>query len=219
MDRLKTIAGMIRTGMILADIGTDHARLPIMLVQKEIIFRAYACDIAEGPLKTAEENIQAAHLEKQIKPVLSNGFEHVPDDATAAVLAGMGFYTIRDILEHAYHRLDRLDQIIIQCNTDLHLFRKWISDHGFTILDEVLIQERNHDYAVLSISTMQHPAYTETEIMCGPILMQKGGESYFVYCERRISKIREILSHLKSEDPDAVRLTVEMNLWMNACSK
>ncbi len=216
MDRLKTIAGMIRTGMILADIGTDHARLPIMLAEKGTITKAYACDIAEGPLKSAEENIGSAHLEGTIIPILSNGFEHVPKDANAAVIAGMGFYTIRDILMNADKRLDRFEQIIVQCNSDLHLFRKWISNQHMTIEDEVLVQDRSHDYVIMSISMKQHDGYSETEEMCGPILMKQGSDEYYAYCKKRIRKIEQILSHLNSKDEDATRLNHELNLWKSA---
>ena len=43
--RLQTCASMVRENHVLADIGTDHAYLPIWLVKKEVIKKAIASDI------------------------------------------------------------------------------------------------------------------------------------------------------------------------------
>ena len=43
------MASMVTTGGILADIGTDHAYVPIALVQRQKIKGAIAMDINEGP--------------------------------------------------------------------------------------------------------------------------------------------------------------------------
>ena len=58
------MASMVTTGGILADIGTDHAYVPIALVQRQKIKGAIAMDINEGPLARAQEHIRAARLEE-----------------------------------------------------------------------------------------------------------------------------------------------------------
>ena len=87
--RLKKIAEMISKGMIVADIGTDHAFLPIMLVQNGISDRVYACDVAEGPLKGARENIAKSGLSDRISTILTDGLHDVPMDTDCVVIAGM----------------------------------------------------------------------------------------------------------------------------------
>ena len=47
------VAGLIRDGHPLADIGTDHAYLPVFLLQEGRIPSAAACDVREGPLRNA----------------------------------------------------------------------------------------------------------------------------------------------------------------------
>ena len=44
--RLETIANLVPQGCVLADIGTDHAYLPVWLLEKQRIARAIAGDIA-----------------------------------------------------------------------------------------------------------------------------------------------------------------------------
>ncbi|MCH4208046.1 MAG: class I SAM-dependent methyltransferase [Solobacterium sp.] len=215
MGRLEVIAGMVREGMVLADIGTDHARLPIMLVEQGIINRAYACDVAAGPLRAAEENIHQAHLQQQILTVRSDGFRNVPEDANAAVIAGMGFFTIRDIIDHDIEKLKQFQQLIIESNTDLTLLRTWISDHHWTIVHEVLIHERSHDYVAMEISLEFHEAYSSIELQCGPILLQQKSEAYLQYCKRQISKLDLIIEKI-SDQTKQDSLKQERELWIQA---
>ena len=115
--RIQKIADMINKGVVLADIGTDHAFLPILAIKHKKVQKAYACDIAKGPLEIAKRNIQAENLDSQIETILSNGFENVPQDVDVVVIAGMGYYTAKDILEAAGgKRLSTCKQLIVEVN-------------------------------------------------------------------------------------------------------
>ena len=93
------MASMVTTGGILADIGTDHAYVPIALVQRQKIKGAIAMDINEGPLARAQEHIRAARLEKYIQTRLSDGAEALlPNEADSILIAGMGGELILHIL-------------------------------------------------------------------------------------------------------------------------
>lgn len=81
--RLQAIADLIikyKKGEILADIGTDHAYLPCYLVKEGIIEKAYACDIASGPINASIETIQYYELEKQVIPLLGSGMTPIIDN-------------------------------------------------------------------------------------------------------------------------------------------
>lgn len=78
-------------GYKLADIGTDHAYIPIALVEQNRIPGAIAMDINEGPLQRAGEHIAENKMEKKIEIRLSNGFSALKKgEAESAVIAGMG---------------------------------------------------------------------------------------------------------------------------------
>ena len=53
--RLTTVASFVTYGCQLADIGTDHAYVPIYLVAGGHIPSAIAMDIRSGPLEIAKE--------------------------------------------------------------------------------------------------------------------------------------------------------------------
>ena len=51
--RLRAVADLVSPGLIIADVGTDHAYVPIQLVEEGRIPSAIAMDINEGPLLRA----------------------------------------------------------------------------------------------------------------------------------------------------------------------
>ena len=89
--RLKAVADFVTAGYKLADIGTDHAYIPIALMEQNLIPGAIAMDINEGPLQRAGEHIAENRMEKKIEIRLSNGFSALKKgEAESAVIAGMG---------------------------------------------------------------------------------------------------------------------------------
>ena len=53
--RLQAVADLVTAHYKLADIGTDHAYIPIYLTQQKKITEAVALDVNEGPLQRAED--------------------------------------------------------------------------------------------------------------------------------------------------------------------
>ena len=54
--RLLSAAEFVRQGAYFADIGTDHAYLPLFLLEEEKIERAVCADINAGPLESAKNS-------------------------------------------------------------------------------------------------------------------------------------------------------------------
>ncbi len=100
--RLQAVADMVTPGLVLADIGTDHAYIPIYLIEQEIIPRAIAMDVHEGPLLRAKTHIREHGLSDRIETRLSDGLAALrPGEAQSIVLAGMGGALTIRILENA----------------------------------------------------------------------------------------------------------------------
>lgn len=192
--RIEKIADMVNKGMIVADIGTDHALLPILLVQQGKSNKVYACDIAKGPLESAKANIEKFNLSTHITTILSDGLEHVPSDSEVVVIAGMGYLTAKSILENAQDRLSSFHQIITEINRDPQLMREWISSNNYTITDESFVYEKGHGYSIISFNTNHHESYSELDIEIGPILKEKKDEEYISFLKQQYDKFSFIIS-------------------------
>ena len=100
--RLEAIASRVRRGCRLADIGTDHAYLPIYLMQRGICERVIAVDINESPLAVAAQNINKANLQDKIALRLGSGLSVLaPDEVDDIVIAGMGGVLFANLLADA----------------------------------------------------------------------------------------------------------------------
>ena len=210
--RLKKIASLIDKGMIVADIGTDHAFLPIYLVKNKICDHIIASDINENPLKIARENIKSYGYEDNIKIVLSDGLENIEEDIDVCVIAGMGFYTCKHIIESSKDKFAKCKSILIEINRDVDKLREYISDNNYTISNEAFVEDRNHDYIILDINMNYHKKYNEKEILCGPILKKKKDKEYMAYVQKQINKLETIIS--KTKDKDRIKeLNKKKSYW------
>ncbi|MBQ9329233.1 MAG: SAM-dependent methyltransferase [Solobacterium sp.] len=201
--RIDLLETMIHPGSILADIGTDHGYLPVRAVQHNRVEKAYACDVAAGPLSQARHAVSSLGLGDRITCILSDGFEQVPLDATCAVLAGMGFHTAKRILEAAEGRLDRLDQIIVQSNNDLPLLRKWISEHHYAIVTEAHVYDRGKYYTAIEFTTSYHSPYNETDLLCGPMDAIKDIDAWMEYADHELERL-SFVNEKRGGDKDAM---------------
>ena len=131
--RLSVISDLIQNGALVADIGTDHALLPISLIQSGKTNRVIASDIVQGPLNAAKKNISAYSLDENITLVQSDGLENITRFAPQnIVIAGMGGETIRDILSASDYPASSGALLILQPMTHCELLRKYLIINGFS---------------------------------------------------------------------------------------
>ena len=149
--RLLTVASLIRPGSRAADIGTDHALLPVYLVRNGICPFVVASDIREGPLQMAARNVSRTGLTEQITLIRTDGLRGIelfqPDDI---VIAGMGGETVARILNEAAWIKDTRIRLLLQPMTKPELLREYLCRNGFAILRERAVRDRGHLYAVMA---------------------------------------------------------------------
>lgn len=148
--RLSLIASMVDRGAVVADIGTDHAHLPIYLVNNNVCPSALACDIKESPLETGRQNIVLCHLEDKIQTRLSDGLSNIKsNEADTFTIAGMGGDMIIHILSSCPYIFDDKYTLILQPMTKYPTLMGWLFDNGFEILRQECIHEGKHCYTVI----------------------------------------------------------------------
>ena len=80
-DRLLCAASLVRPGSRVADIGTDHAYLPLYLVEQGLCPSAIASDVRPGPADSARRHVSEAGLSDRIAVRLGDGLVGIaPDD-------------------------------------------------------------------------------------------------------------------------------------------
>lgn len=160
--RLRCVAGLVRPGSVLADIGTDHAHLPVWLVKEGVCPRAVAADIRIGPAAAARHSVEAAGLEERIDVRVGDGLAPLcPGEADDIVIAGMGGETIASILEAAPWTKDGRYRLILQPMTRHECLRRFLLTGGFGILSEQIVQEGRRRYLVLACAYTGAPPVTE----------------------------------------------------------
>jgi tRNA A22 N-methylase len=149
--RLAVILSMIGGDCAtLADIGTDHAQLPVAAVKMNMVVRAIACDIAPGPLSQAVTSIYKSKLAERIITRLGDGFDPLEvGEADVAVIAGIGGLNIVNILERGSAKAKTAKRLILQPQSDTAKLRKHLHRLGYFIADERLVHEGDRFYVVL----------------------------------------------------------------------
>lgn len=149
-DRLLTAVPFVREGKCFADIGTDHAYLPIYLLQNNKISKAVAADINRGPLDKAEENIAKYGMADSIKTVLCDGLKGLnSNDADDVAIFGMGGELIVKIIDEAPWLKNADKRLILQPMTHPEKLREYLAKNGFKIIGETLSYDREKIYQTI----------------------------------------------------------------------
>ncbi len=149
-ERLALCASFVREGTSLADVGTDHAYLPVRLADEGKIRSAVACDIRKGPLKNAENNILRFGMEDKVRVILSDGLDNVPkEEAEDVVMAGMGGELIAAIIKRTPWLYDSSRRLILQPMTRAYMLRSFLCKEGFRISAEQACVSGKKCYSVM----------------------------------------------------------------------
>lgn len=151
-ERLALCAEFVRENSRLADIGTDHAYLPVWLAINGKIKSAVASDIRPMPLERGAENIKKYHCENLIETRLSSGLdEYSEKEIDDIVIAGMGGELIVDILKKAPWVCSKNIHLILQPMTRANILREYLFKNGFSIVDEKACRHGGKVYSVMSV--------------------------------------------------------------------
>lgn len=197
--RLNTLAQMVDPGSRVADIGTDHAYLPIELVKNKQINYAIASDIAKGPLQNAKNDIAEARLQGKIETRLGPGLSTVNhnDDIDTVVIAGMGGKLITDILDEAWNKHFCFKTLILEPNIGEPGVRKWLMGHKYQIVTEKLIVESGHTYELIKARAVKKRInLSEKKILFGPYILKEKNSIFYQKWENQLAYHKKLLLDL-----------------------
>lgn len=205
--RLNAAAALTRDGASFADIGTDHAYLPIFLLQKGKIERAYASDINKGPIENANENIKKYEFEGKVVTRVANGLDGIEEFApTDIAICGMGGELIIKILESAPYVRQKHVRLILQPMTHVELVREYLQN-GFYTVAENIVCEDGKIYQVLCLQyDGEFHALTREELELGKMNIESGGESFRKMLFSTIAKYQKRVDGMKLGGSDTSEL-------------
>ena len=196
-QRLAAIAGFIPKGMVVADVGTDHALLPIYLVQTGNTPRAIATDLNEKPYLGACQAVSNRNLNNLIDVRLGSGLGPLcPGEAGIIVISGMGGSTIISILEGSAGVLANTRRLILQPMADAGRLRLWLAGNGWRLEDEKLVREEGRIYPVLVAEPGDEPEKDMLRLELGPRLLDNGDPLLEDYLDKVVSDYQKVLSGL-----------------------
>lgn len=148
-ERLKCVAGLVNKGARVADIGTDHAYLPIYLVQNGISNKVYACDVRKEPLRRAKLHIDEYGLSDKITTQLCDGLKGInKGDVDTVTICGMGGKLMKNILKAGIDKLGDNTQLVLSAQSELRDFRKYLLETGIDIKTEHMLLEDGKYYFI-----------------------------------------------------------------------
>lgn len=196
-ERLRQVASHVPIGSRLLDVGSDHAYLPIYLLQEQRIASAIAGEVVDGPYQSALTNVKAYDLEEQIEVRLANGLAAMTatDEVDVITICGMGGRLIAEILGAGRDKLERVKQLILQPNNREDDLRTWLSTNGFHLVAEQLVVEHGKYYEIL-VAQHGQASLTAEDIRFGPYLRREKSLVFQAKWRDELSKLSWALEQI-----------------------
>lgn len=215
--RLKVVADMVEKCDVLCDVGTDHGLIPVYLINKQVIKRAVASDVNAGPLESARKNIYHWNCQDKIVLRLGDGLKVIDKgECDCVVIAGIGGYLIRDIIDVSYQVAASLKQMVLQPMNRHEVLREYLYENGFDIVDERLARDNEKYYMILSVV---HTGFNKAipdkiNLYIGEKLIDNRDPLLPDYLNKQIKTCCKILDRIgSSEGNEAAR---EKHLWLKS---
>ena len=208
--RLELVASFVPQGAVLLDVGSDHAYLPIELVERGQIEAAIAGEVVDGPYQSALKNVEAHGLKEKIQVRLANGlgaFEE-EDQVSAITIAGMGGRLIATILEEGLGKLANVERLILQPNNREDDLRIWLQDHGFQIVAESILEEAGKFYEILVVEAGQMNL-SASDVRFGPFLSKEVSPVFVQKWQREAAKLEVALSQIPEKNLEERQVLVD----------
>lgn len=191
---------MVDANTRVADIGSDHAYLPVELIEEKVANYAIAGEVAKGPMSRSKEDVDKFGLSDKIDVRLGDGLAVIKADdlIDTVVIAGMGGILIQNILTNATaEQLSHVKTLVLQPNIGEPLVRRWLVENGFKIVDEDIVEEDRHVYEIIKAEKVTEPiTLTDAELLMGPVLMQKKTPTFVAKWEHKLNGYHKAVANM-----------------------
>ena len=180
----------------LADIGTDHALLPIVCVKNGYVMKAQAIDNKRGPFVIAFSNVKRYKQEERITVKLSDGISEIDDDTDVVVIAGMGGDLISQILEKDDKK--NVKRFILQSNNNPEKIRAILRKINYKIVDELVFEDQKKMYDIIVIEQGESNL-TKNEIDFGPLNLKNKSHYFMKRLNKEYEYLKLVVKNIENE--------------------
>ncbi|MGI6161699.1 MAG: tRNA (adenine(22)-N(1))-methyltransferase [Christensenellales bacterium] len=223
------MAGEMSQCSTAADIGCDHGKLGVWLLQNMRAKKVIACDISQKSLNKARRLAAITGLAAQLETREGDGLLPLKLGEVGCVfIMGMGGGTIISILEDGGKTALKADAIIMQPMSDVPKLRLWLNRNGFKIERERIIEEDGRFYNIIGAAAGEESEYTEAEFFMGRRLIESGEPAFKKWLAKKIEETEGILDTIIAETKkgksakkylrDRKKYLEEVFSWLNAKS-
>ena len=211
--RLEAVAKMVTKGNRVCDVGCDHGYISIYLVKNNISPYVYAMDVNKGPLERAKEHILAYGYEERIETILSDGLIALDDrESDALVCAGMGGKLVIKILTEGMEKVKKMQELILQPQSEIHLVRAFLREQGFYIDREDMVFEDGKYYPMMHVLVHSDKKNEDNQVFdkFGPMLLKEKNPilgDYLNYTKNTLDEIEQKLTAETKTDKIEKRMT------------
>lgn len=205
--RLQAVADLVSPGKRVCDVGCDHGYVSIYLVESGKADAVLAMDVNRGPLERARINVEKHDLTGYITLRLSNGLDaYRAGEAQSLVIAGMGGRLMQSILTKDKQKTEDFEELILQPQSELALFRKFLRKEGYTFVQEDMILEGGKFYPMMKVQ--KNPAVSQQDGLpngitqeladiFGPCLLAQRNPVLYEYIFRQKEDILRLIHAMK----------------------
>lgn len=205
--RLNEIFNLVDKNSIVADIGTDHGIIPIMLSKFNLVKKIIATDISENSLNKLKEKLKQNdninNIETRVSDGLNSFFEYEID---TIIISGMGGILIKDILNTNLDIAKTAETLILSPNNSLDVVRKFLVNNNFKIIDEKDVFENSKYYQILKVSYGKDLFYEDYEYNYGKILIKNKSKNLKLFLENELNKYSLIIDKIEKSSMNTKRI-------------
>ncbi|KKI54460.1 MAG: tRNA (adenine(22)-N(1))-methyltransferase TrmK [Staphylococcus equorum] len=200
-QRLKKVSTYIQ-GDCLADIGSDHAYLPIFAIENNLTQKAIAGEVIKGPFEASKRNVIEQQLHSVIDVRLGDGLSVIQksDDISSITICGMGGPLIAKILDEGSEKLTNQPRLILQSNIQSSAIRKQLVKMNYSIIAEDILEEKGHIYEIIVADYLESVEPLSSQALkFGPELLKNKNNLFFKKWERERDALYKIQQNLNPQ--------------------
>lgn len=190
--RLKTLYDMVPDSICM-DVGADHGKLIISLVENNRVPFGYAVENKQGPYEKLVQEINKSNSKDKIQPIFADGIAALTKDVKTVILAGMGGHLIVSILQTHKDKLKNVDTILIDAHNDIEFVRRSLIKLGYGIKNERIVHDMCVYYEIIEFNKSANKNLDDLDYEFGPCLRKNKDKTFQNKYEHILNRFNKLL--------------------------